>query len=217
MNNDTIISQKKSLHMRVSHILIALCLAVMAGLIVFALIYTLIYVPIEKIPLATGIHRSADAQEVELTIRTGSLQTILSSSSVTLSMLKRVMYGCILRAEALLLTILGILACYSRMTESIRICGAFSPYAARQVVYIGVVLLAGSILYSLAAAYAEYLYISTFFAESLEKAGTNLAYHASFPVSGWIGGLLLVGIGITLGMLIKEPQTDAIVDIAKKE
>ena len=188
--------QKKPLTLRLSQFFIGVVVGMMAACLIFALIYLLIGLSPAEIPLAPGIDRITDNGSTGFLVKVGALRGTFSQDEVTLSMVKSAMYMWILRAEALLLTLLLVLVCLSRMMESIRVSGYIGTFAARQLALCGVSVIVGSTLCASADALDAFVVTRTFFVDILERstslASAAPAINSSFPIGAWIGGFLLI-------------------------
>ena len=180
---------------RFTRLILALCAGLMAALAVFTLIYFLIRVPQEDLLLPPGVHKAEADGIYHFTVRTGAVRVTVSGADADTSMLKKTMYVFVLQAEAVLLTLVGVLTCLCRIFDSVRTCRSLTRYAAGQVSFAGLTVLAGSVLCSFADAFAEYVTAKTFLTQILEEYGTKPHFHASFPIGAWIGGFCLIIVG----------------------
>lgn len=202
--------QKKPLTLRLSQFFIGVTVALMAACLIFCFIYFLIGISPAQIPLAPGIDRITDANgDTFFYVKVGALRGTFALDEVTLPMAKQAMYVWLLRAEALLLTLLLVFVCLSRMMESIRVSGYIGTYAARQLALCGVSVLLGSSLCALADAYSASVVTRTYFADILANGSASAnavaAVNYSFPVGAWIGGALLILAAALCMRYIKHP------------
>lgn len=180
---------------RLTRGVIAVCAALMAALAVFALIYFILRVPHESLLLPPGVRRAETDGIYTYTVRTGNLQMTVPGADIDTSMLKKTMYVFLLQAEAVLITLVGILTCLCRIFDSVRTCRCLTRYAAGQISLAGLTVLAGSVLCSFADAFADYVTANTFLPQILAEYGTKAHFHASFPAGAWIGGFCLLIVG----------------------
>ncbi len=202
--------QKKPFTLRLSQFFIGVTVALMAACLIFCLIYFLIGISPAEVPLAPGIDRfTDDAGNTFFSVKVGALRGTFALEEVTLGMAKQAMYMWLLRAEALLCTLLLVFICLSRMMESIRVSGYIGTYAARQLALCGVAVIFGSTLCALADAYGASVVTRTYFADILASgsatANAIAAVNFSIPVGAWIGGLLLLLAASLCMRYIKHP------------
>ena len=198
---------------KILRLLIELTVAVMAAIAVFTLIYSLLQVPAEDLPLPPGLsHTVDDSGAAVITAHCGAGVTSQKASTLDPKELKQAMYGFVLRAEAFLLTVFTELICLSGILDSISVNDGSRDGSltggdtAHRVTLSGVALLGGGVLISLADALSDYFIYRIFFVLQFLSFSENPAYfigiqpnfRPDFPTGAWIGGFLLILLGQAL-------------------